>query len=49
MRVLFCISILALIALLWASIAIARHVSQARQREVRELQAEAGAEPKGHP
>ncbi len=49
MRVLFCISILALIALLWASIAVARHVSQARQREDRELQAKAGAEPKGHP
>jgi hypothetical protein len=32
MRVLFSISILALIALLWASIAIVRHVRQARRQ-----------------
>jgi hypothetical protein len=32
MRVLFTISILALIALLWASIAIARHIYRARQQ-----------------
>jgi hypothetical protein len=37
MRVLFSISILALIALLWASIAIARHIHQARLRRHREL------------
>jgi hypothetical protein len=37
MRVLFCISILALVALLWASIAIARHIHQARLRRHREL------------
>jgi hypothetical protein len=37
MRVLFCISILALIALLWASFAIARHIHQARLRRHREL------------
>lgn len=32
MRVLFTISMLALIALLWASISIARHIYRARQR-----------------
>ena len=47
MRVLFCISIVALIALLWASIAIARHVYQARQRRLRELQSEEDTESKG--
>ena len=47
MRVLFGISILALIALLWASIAIARHVYQARQRHQRELQHEAAADSDG--
>lgn len=47
MRVLFGISILALIALLWASMAIARHVYQARQRHQRELQNEAVAESDG--
>jgi hypothetical protein len=49
MRVLFSISTLALIALLWASIAIARHVQQARRRHHRELQSEAAAELKGRP
>jgi heme exporter protein D len=49
MRVLFCISILAMIALLWASIAIARHIQQARQRHHRELQSEAAMKSKGHP
>ena len=47
MRVLFGISILALIALLWASIAIVRHVYQARQRHQRELQDDAAAESDG--
>jgi|GEM_PF-4799069 len=32
MRTLFVISILALLALLWASISIARHIRQARKR-----------------
>jgi heme exporter protein D len=49
MRVLFCISILALVALLWASIAIARHVRQARRRQDRELQQDATTESKGRP
>ena len=44
MRVLFGISILALIALLWASLAIARHIHQARLRRHRELHHRA-AEP----
>jgi hypothetical protein len=46
MRVLFCISIVALFALLWASVAIARHVHQARQGRLRELQGEPGIESK---
>jgi len=37
MRVLFCISIVALVALLWASFAIARHIHQARVRRHRDL------------
>jgi hypothetical protein len=32
MRTLFAISVLALLALLWASISMARHVRQARRR-----------------
>jgi heme exporter protein D len=49
MRVLFLISILALIALLWASVAIARHVQQARRRHHRESPTEAATELKGRP
>lgn len=49
MRVLFSISILALIALLWASIAIVRHVYQARRHHQRELQNEATTESKDRP
>jgi hypothetical protein len=48
MRVLFCISILALVALLWASFAMARHVRQAR-RSHRRLQQDATANTKGKP
>jgi hypothetical protein len=48
MRVLFCISILALVALLWASFAMARHVRQAR-RSHRRLQQEATTNAKGKP
>jgi hypothetical protein len=44
MRVLFCISILALVALLWASFAIARHIHQARLRRHRELHPKTSAE-----
>lgn len=46
MRVLFCISIVALIALLWASIAMVRHVQQARRRQGRALKDEATTESK---
>jgi hypothetical protein len=49
MRVLFSISILALVALLWASIAIARHVRQARRRPNRELQQDVSTKLKGKP
>ncbi len=49
MRVLFFISILALIALLWASVAIARHVQQARRCRDRESPTEPAAELKGRP
>ena len=49
MRVLFLISILALIALLWASIAIARHVQQARRRRDRDSPTEPATELKGRP
>jgi hypothetical protein len=49
MRVLFCISIVALITLLWASVAVARHVYQVRQRHLRELQSEEDTESKGGP
>jgi len=45
MRVLFLISILALVALLWASLAMARHVRQAR----RKLQQDATTDTKGKP
>jgi hypothetical protein len=45
MRVLFCISILALVALLWATFAIARHVRQAR-RSHRRLQQDATTKDK---
>jgi hypothetical protein len=48
MRVLFCISILALVALLWASFAMARHVRQAR-RPRRRLQQDATTNTKGKP
>jgi hypothetical protein len=48
MRVLFCISILALVALLWASFAMARHVRQAR-RSNRKLQQDANTNTKGKP
>ncbi len=48
MRVLFCISILALVALLWASFAMARHVRLAR-RPQRKLQQDATADTKGKP
>jgi len=47
MRVLFRISILALVALLWASIAIVRHVRQARRRPDRESQQDATKGSKG--
>ncbi len=47
MRVLFCISILALVALLWASFAMARHVRLARRRPDRELQQDATTDSKG--
>jgi hypothetical protein len=47
MRVLLCISILAFVALLWASIAIARHVRQARRRPERELPKNAATNSKG--
>jgi hypothetical protein len=43
MRTLFAISIIALLALLWASISIAQHVRRARRR--RRALADAGLEP----
>jgi hypothetical protein len=49
MRVLLCISILAFVAMLWASIAIARHVRQTRRRPHDELQKDATTNPKGKP
>lgn len=47
MRVLVWISILAFVALLWASLAIARHVRQARRRPDRELEQDATKGSKG--
>lgn len=49
MRVLFSISILALIALLWATVAMVRHVQQTRRRQQRELQGDGSSQPKGRP
>ncbi len=49
MRVLFFISMLALVALLWASVAIARHVQQARRLHHREPQNEPVTDVKGRP
>jgi hypothetical protein len=48
MRVLFCISILAFAALLWASFAMARHVRQAR-RPHRKMQQDATTNTNGKP
>jgi hypothetical protein len=43
MRALFTISMVALIALLWASISIARHIHRARQRHRSAIQSAAAA------
>jgi hypothetical protein len=48
MRILFAISTFALLALLWASISIARHVRRARRRR-RELAAKAPPIPYANP
>lgn len=46
MRVLFCISVLALVALLWASFAMVRHVRRARRRPG-DLEGDAKTDPGG--
>ena len=49
MRVLFGISIMAFLALLWASIAIAQHVRQARRRPPRESQRDTTTDSRDKP
>ena len=48
MRVLVCISILAFVALLWATIAIVRHVRQSRRRPGRDEQQDTTKDSKGN-